>query len=114
MKSGITAGLARSLARTASDVLGSDSLHIEGGGGVEAILSDINRGEEFPDDVAEPETSLSLVATAEDFEAEYDGEPGSYINALAYYAGETYRIVAISHRPGGFFTISLRDEEQGA
>ena len=114
MKPGTLAGLARSLARTASDVLGSDSLHIEGGGGVQAIQGDVQSGEEFPDDVAEPETSLSLVATAEDFLAEYDSEPGAYVNTLAYYAGETYRIVAVSHRPGGFFTITLRDEEQGA
>lgn len=113
MKPGLLAGLARSLAATASDVLGSNELQIEGGGTVEAIQGEIRRGEEFPDDVAEPETSLTLVVLAEDFVAQYDGTPGSYVHALAYYGGETYRIASVMHRPGGFFSLTLVDEEQG-
>ena len=112
MKPGILSGLARSLARTASDVLGSDSLYIDDGGGVEAIKGEITRGEDYPDDVAEPESSLEVVVVADDFLAEYSEPAISYMKKLATYAGEDFRIVGITEN-AGFYTISLRDEAQG-
>ena len=112
MKPGILAGLARSLARTASDVLGSDSLHIDGGGGVEAIRGDISRGEDYPDDVAEPESTLQVVVTTEEFLSEYSDPALSYVNKLANYAGEDFRIAGITEI-GGLYTIALRADQQG-
>jgi hypothetical protein len=112
VKPGILAGLARSLARTASDVLGSDSLHIDGGGGVEAIRGDISRGEDYPDDVAEPESTLQVVVTTEEFLSEYSDPALSYVNKLANYAGEDFRIAGITEN-GGLYTIALRDDQQG-
>jgi len=112
VKPGILAGLARSLARTASDVLGSDSLHIDGGGGVEAIRGDISRGEDYPDDVAEPESTLQVVVTTEEFLSEYSDPALSYVNKLANYAGEAFRIAGITEN-GGLYTIALRDDQQG-
>ena len=112
MKPGILAGLARCLARTGSDVLGSDSLHIDGGGGVEAVRGDITRGEDYPDDVAEPESSFQLVMTTEEFLSEYSNPALSYVNKLANFAGEDFRIAGITEN-AGFHTISLRDDQQG-
>ncbi len=113
MKQGIAAGLARSLMWTASDVLGSDSLFIDGGGGVEAVQGDISRGDEYPDDVGEPESNSSVVVTSEQFLKEYTADPGSYVGKKAYFQGENWRILAISHRDG-FYTLNLGDKEQGA
>lgn len=113
MKPGRLAGLARNLAGTAGDILGSSPLYIDGGGGVEAVQSDINRGNDYPDDVAEPESSLSLVVLAEAFLAVYSDPTLSYIKKLCRFEGEDFRISAITERSGGFFTISLVDEEQG-
>ena len=113
MKPGRLPGLARSLARAASEVLGNDSLHIAGGGGVDAIQGDIDRGEDFPDDVADPETAVSLVIVTEEFQAVYTAEPGTYVGSKAYYQGENYRITRVSH-DAGFVVLSLKDEEEGA
>jgi len=113
VKPGRIAGLARSLAGTASDVLGSDLLYIEGGDGVEAIQGDITRGNEYPDDVAEPESSLSLVILESDFLAAYPDPALSYIKKLCNFDGEEFRISSISERKKGFVTITLSDSEEG-
>ncbi len=112
MKPGRLPGLARSLARTASDVLGNDSLYISGGGGVDAIQGDIERGADYPADVEEPETSLTLVVVSEEFQAVYTSEPGEYVGNKAYYRGTNYRITRVSH-DSAFVVLSLADEEQG-
>jgi len=112
VKAGILSGLAGCLVRTAGDVFGSDTLHIDGGGGVEAIRGDINRGEDYPDDVGEPQTSLQVVITTTEFEAVYSGHPFSYVRKLCNFEGETFRIASINH-DAGFYTLSLRDDQEG-
>lgn len=114
MKSGTIAGLARSLMWTASDVLGSGLLEIDGGGSVVGVQGDTTNGDEYPDDVAENQISSSVVVTSEEFLYEYTADIHSYIGKQAFFDGETYRVLAINNRKAGFYTITLGGKEQGA
>ena len=94
----------------ASAVIGVETVTIDGGDGVAAVLNEIVTARDFESGGHAPSNTLRAVIKTTVFNAAYSGAAGSYLGKDATARGVTMTVSSIS-KGALFVEIELEDEE---
>ena len=80
---------------TASAVIGTESLAIDGGSSISAVQNQVRHARDFEDGGFAPDSALELVCARSAFSAAYASAGSAYVGKLATFDGATYRITDV-------------------
>lgn len=95
----------------AFDLIGAESITIDGGGQVDAVLNETASTASYEPGGYDHGTLLTAVVSVTDWEAAYPNDAQTYLRKTATARGQTLRVNAI-RKGASFVEVELIDEEE--